>query len=80
MTKYKRTAAALTFILFVTALANLPAWADDNTEICNKALLKCGVDAVIAGLLSGLPALAYTMMGCFIGYDWCLKYYWFYTP
>jgi len=80
MNKYQRITAALILILFLTALAHLPALAQDNTEICNRALLKCGVDAVIAGLLSGMTTLAFTAMGCLIGYDWCLKYYLIYCP
>ena len=75
MNKHHRITAALTLFLFLTALTHLPLLAQDNTEICNKALLKCGIDAVIAGLLSSMATLGFTVMGCLIGYDWCLKYY-----
>jgi len=42
---------------------------------CDKALVKCGVDAVIAGILSGPQTFLLFYSGCLMGYSWCLKYY-----
>ncbi len=44
-------------------------------EVCDKALVKCGVDAVIAGILSGAQTFLLFYSGCLMGYSWCLKYY-----
>ncbi len=75
MIRSKRIASAAALILVLTLMAQVPVYAAGNTEICNKALLKCGVDATIAGLLSGGTAMLLMLMGCLIGYDFCLKYY-----
>jgi len=73
--KLKKWAAALTVAAVLAVLYAAPIQARENTSICTNALVKCGVDAVVAGLLSGGTAMALTAMGCLIGYDWCLKYY-----
>ena len=75
MIKSKRIASTAALILVLTVLAQVPVFAQDNTAICTKALLKCGIDATIVGLLSGGTTLLLTLMGCVIGYDFCLKYY-----
>jgi hypothetical protein len=75
MIKSKRIASTVAFGLMLAVMAQVPVFAVDNTEICTKALLKCGVDATIAGLLSGGTTLLLTLMGCLIGFDFCLKYY-----
>jgi hypothetical protein len=75
MIRSKRFACAAALIVILAVLAHVPVLAQDNLEICTKALLKCGVDATIAGLLSGGTALLLMVMGCLIGYDFCLKYY-----
>jgi len=46
-----------------------------STEVCEKALSRCGIDAAIAGLFSGPQAFLTYYAGCFMGYSWCLKYY-----
>ncbi len=73
--KLTKWAAALTVAAVLTALYAAPIQARESVSICNNALVKCGLDAVVAGLLSGGSAMALTFMGCLIGYDWCLKYY-----
>jgi hypothetical protein len=44
--------------------------------VCEKALLKCGVDAAMSGILSLSPlAFAVFSSACVMGYEWCLLYY-----
>ncbi len=43
--------------------------------VCRKALSRCTVDAVVAGLFSGPQSFMLYVSGCFMGYSWCLKYY-----
>ena len=43
--------------------------------VCEKALAKCAVDAMIAGLTGGPLALALWSSGCLMGYDFCMRYY-----
>lgn len=80
----KRSLKSMSAAVLILALALLitvsapAAMANDDISVCNKALVKCGVDAAIAGLLSGGTPMALLFMGCLIGYDWCLKYYWTY--
>jgi len=75
MIKSKRIVSAVAFIVVLAFMAQVPVFAADNTAICTKALLKCGVDATVVGLLSGGTTMLLTLMGCLIGYDFCLKYY-----
>jgi len=42
---------------------------------CEKALARCGADAVIAGLTGGPLAFALWSSGCLMGYDFCMRYY-----
>jgi len=46
-----------------------------SADVCEKALSRCAVDAVIAGLFSGPQSFLLYASGCFMGYSWCLKYY-----
>lgn len=43
--------------------------------VCEKALHRCAVDAVIAGMTGGPLALSLWGTGCLLGYDFCLRYY-----
>jgi hypothetical protein len=69
---FKRFSAAI-LILVIVGSVSLPA--QDHVAICNRALEKCGVQAVIAGIFGGLNSLGAYAAGCLIGYDFCLKYY-----
>ena len=76
--KYNRSPYLMrVFALFLIAifLCASSVSAQNNTEICTKALEKCTVEAVVAGLFGGINSLAAYAAGCLIGYDWCLKYY-----
>jgi hypothetical protein len=46
-----------------------------SNEECDRALARCSVDAMIAGLFSGPQSFLAYSAGCFLGYTWCLKYY-----
>ena len=46
-----------------------------SRAVCEEALAKCGIDAVIAGLTGGPLAFALWGTGCLLGYDFCLRYY-----
>jgi hypothetical protein len=65
--------AALVFFLFM-GLVKTPSL-HARRAICERALYKCAVDAVIAGMSGGPLALALWGTGCLMGYDFCLKYY-----
>ncbi len=62
-------------VLIVSVL--LCAWAPSAHagDICEKALTKCLVDAVIALILAGPQTSVIFAAGCFNGYIWCLTYY-----
>jgi len=60
-------------ILSLVILFSSPGFA--SKEACENALIKCGVDAAIAGLISGPQSFLAYAAGCLIGYSWCLKYY-----
>ena len=75
MIRTQRIVTAAALIVILTLIVPVPTKAQGNQEICNKALLKCGVDATVAGLLSGGTTMLLMIMGCLIGYDFCLKYY-----
>ncbi len=75
MIKSKKIIGAAACVLLVGILSVVPVYASDNTAVCNKALLKCGIDTAIAGLLSGGTVMWLMTMGCLIGYDFCLKFY-----
>ena len=42
---------------------------------CERALARCGLDALIAGLTGGPLAFALWSSGCLMGYDFCMRYY-----
>lgn len=63
------------FILVMILGTSISLHAQDNTDICTKALQKCGADAIVTTLFAGpLAGLEY-FGGCLVGYDWCLKYF-----
>ncbi len=76
MIKSKKIVLTAALVLLAAVLTAVPAHAMDNTGICSRALLKCGIDATIAGLLSGGSVMLLIAMGCVIGYEFCLKFYW----
>lgn len=43
--------------------------------VCEEAVGRCVVEAVISGIFGGSPALFAHATGCVVGYQWCLKYY-----
>jgi len=67
----KLTASALIVCVLLCAWA--PSAHAGN--ICNKALSKCLVDAVIALILAGPQTAAIYASGCLNGYVWCLTYF-----
>lgn len=60
-------------IFSLVIVCSMPGFA--SKEACENALIKCGVDAVVAGLFSGPQTFLAYYAGCFIGYSWCLRYY-----
>jgi len=44
-------------------------------DVCFKAFQRCEVDAVIAGIFSGIQSFVVYSGFCITGYSWCLKYY-----
>jgi hypothetical protein len=46
-----------------------------SRAICERALSRCAVDALIAGLTGGPIAFALWGTGCLAGYDFCMRYY-----
>lgn len=44
------------------------------SEVCQRALEKCTVDAIISFLLGGGLTAGIMMSGCLNGYSFCLKY------
>lgn len=46
-----------------------------SAEVCEGALERCAVEAVISGFFGGVQALAAHAVWCTVGYQWCLKYY-----
>ena len=46
-----------------------------NAGVCERALAKCGIDALLSTLLSGPEIGALYYSGCLLGYAWCLQYY-----
>jgi hypothetical protein len=66
-------ALCLTLALLMTFMALSPLHSDAG--VCETALARCAVDAVIVGLFSGVaPGLIFAA-GCGMGYQWCLMYY-----
>ena len=43
--------------------------------VCENAVERCAVEALISGFFGGSPALAAHAIGCAVGYQWCLKYF-----
>ena len=46
-----------------------------SRAVCDRALARCGVDAVVAGLTGGPLAFALWGSGCLMGYSFCMRYY-----
>ena len=46
----------------------------EASEVCQRALEKCTVDAIISFLLGGGLTAGIMMSGCLNGYSFCLKY------
>jgi hypothetical protein len=67
----KLVAAGLIFSLVVFCSSPVLA----SKEVCENALTRCGVDALIAGLFSGPQTFMAYYAGCLMGYSWCLRYY-----
>ncbi len=64
---------ALVLIFTLTVLYLAPSQLEAN--VCDEALVKCGVDAVIVTLFSGPASGFLYFSGCLIGHDFCEKYY-----
>ena len=64
---------ALVFFLFMGVVMAPSLHA--TRAVCERALHKCAVDAVIAGMTGGPVAFALWGTGCVMGYDFCMKYY-----
>ena len=46
-----------------------------SAGVCERALAKCGIDALLTSLLSGPEIGALYFSACLLGYSWCLQYY-----
>jgi hypothetical protein len=68
----RNLAAAGLIMCLILGSASLFA---SETGVCEKALKRCGIDAAIAGLLSGPEMFLLYYSGCLMGYSWCLNYY-----
>ena len=62
-------------VLVIALVGVVSVSAQGNNEICGQALEKCAVQAVMAGMFGGMNSFAAYASGCFMGYNWCLKYY-----
>jgi len=68
--KWVLTGVVLLLIFMVAIPQTLTA------GVCEKALEKCMLNAVITGLFSLNPTIfAYYSASCLLGYSFCLKYY-----
>jgi hypothetical protein len=64
---------ALVFFLFMGVVTAPSLHA--TRAVCERALHRCAVDALIAGMSGGPLAAALWGASCLMGYDFCLKYY-----
>lgn len=64
---------ALVFVLLMGVILTPSLHA--NLADCERALHRCAVDAVVAGMTGGPIALSLWGTGCLLGYDFCLRYY-----
>ena len=60
-------------VLALFGVLSMPTYG--SGDVCYDALEKCAVQAIMAGMFGGMNSFASYASGCFIGYDWCLKYY-----
>jgi hypothetical protein len=67
-------AALVVGLIWLTAGACLAAEDDAERGICMEALRRCLGEAIIPGLLGGIPALITALGFCLVGYDFCMKY------
>lgn len=70
--KISEAVAVLLAVVILAFAAGPSARADD---VCERALVKCLVDAAVAAVLSGPEAGAAFALACLNGYTWCLMYY-----
>jgi hypothetical protein len=61
-------------LIWLTAGAAFAAADDAERGICMEALRRCLGEAIIPGLLGGIPALITALGFCLVGYDFCLRY------
>lgn len=77
MRKKRLLTVAVVLALALAAVAIIGLFPPDleaRVGICEEALGRCGVDAVIAGLMGGAPAFGAYGAACALGYMWCLEY------
>jgi len=74
MKQNKWKTAWMIMLAVVLVLAAFPEQSQAS-DLCQEALEKCGVDAVISVLLGGWPAAAVLMSACINGYVFCQKYF-----
>jgi hypothetical protein len=70
--KISKVLAAVSVFLILGFVVTSAGWADTT---CEKALVRCLVDAAVATILSGPETGAAYVLGCLNGYTWCLLYY-----
>lgn len=70
--RISKVLAAVSIFLILGFVVTSAGWAD---SICEKALVRCLVDAVVATILAGPETGAAYVLGCLNGYTWCLMYY-----
>jgi hypothetical protein len=70
--RISKVLAAVSVFLILGFVVTSAGWAD---SLCEKALARCLVDAVVATILSGPETGGAYVLGCLNGYTWCLMYY-----
>jgi len=74
--KILKKAAFIALALAVIVAAGLfPLDLEARVGICEEALGRCGMDAVLAGMMGGGHVFGVYAAGCVLGYSWCLNYY-----
>lgn len=71
-----KTVAALALVVCLLVFSLFPQSASGG--VCEKALSRCAKDLLfpgILGLLISPVSFGAGAAGCFLGYEWCLKYY-----
>lgn len=67
----KKGALLLVLCLLVVLIHPLTA----SAQVCEEALERCAVEAVVSGFFGGIQAMAAHAVWCTVGYQFCLKYY-----